>query len=105
MAINVLQPGRLAKTDELVVDEPILDIVELVHVLHNGLTRILYKVLGKSISADGNPKSNVAVNLKRRGRVQGTEVHEGEIGNEQTLCGSVRLGRRDTPLRESWSFH
>jgi hypothetical protein len=29
MAINVLQPGRLAKADELVVDEAILDMVEL----------------------------------------------------------------------------
>ena len=27
--INVLQPGRLAKADELVVDEAILDMVEL----------------------------------------------------------------------------
>ena len=63
---------------------------------HKGLTLILYKVLDKSISADGNPKSNVAVNLKRRGREQGTEVHEGGIGNEQALCGSVRISRRDT---------
>jgi hypothetical protein len=45
MFIDVLQPGRLAKVDELVVDEAILDVVELVHVLHNGLTLILYKVL------------------------------------------------------------
>ena len=43
--VEILQPGRLAKEDELVVDEAILDIVELVHVLHNGLTLILYKVL------------------------------------------------------------
>jgi hypothetical protein len=63
---------------------------------HKGLTLILYKVLDKSISADGNPKSNVAVNLKRRGREQGTEVHEGGIGNEQALCGSVRISRQDT---------
>jgi hypothetical protein len=105
MAINVLQPGHLAKADELAVDEAILDIVELVHILHNGLTLILYKVLDKSISADGNPKSNIAVNLKRRGRGQGTEVHEGGIGNEQALCGSVRISRRDTLLRESGSCH
>jgi len=63
---------------------------------HKGLTLILYKVLDKSISADGNPKSNVAVNLKRCGREQGTEVHEGGIGTEQALCGSVRISRRDT---------
>jgi hypothetical protein len=50
MAVQVLQPGRLAKADELVVDEATLDVVELVHVLHNGLTLILYKVLDKSIS-------------------------------------------------------
>jgi hypothetical protein len=97
MPIDVLQPGRLAKADELIVDEAILDVVELVHVLHNGLTLILYKVLDKSISADGNPKANLAVvNHKRRGREQGTEVREGGIGNEQALCGSVRISRRDT---------
>jgi len=65
MAVQVLQPGCFAKADELVVDEAILDIVELVHVLHNGLTLILDKVLDKSISR-WEPKSNVAVNLKRR---------------------------------------
>ena len=43
------------------MDEAILHIVELVHVLHNGLTLILYKVLDKNISADGNPKTNVTV--------------------------------------------
>ncbi len=96
MAVEILQPGRLAKADELVVDEAILDVFELVHVLHNGLTLILYKVLDKSISADGNPKANVAVNHKRRGREQGTEVREGGISNEQALCGSVRISRRDT---------
>ena len=38
MSIDVLQPGRLAQADELVVDEAILDVVELVDVLHNRLT-------------------------------------------------------------------
>jgi hypothetical protein len=92
-AIHVLQPGRLAKADELVVNEAILDIVELVHVLHNDLTLILDKVLDKSISADGNSKANVAVNHKRCGREQGTEVREGGISSEQALCGSVRISR------------
>jgi hypothetical protein len=62
--VEILQPGRLAKADELVVDEAILDVVELVDFLHNCLTLILYKVLIKSISADGNTKANVAVNHK-----------------------------------------
>jgi hypothetical protein len=53
----------LAKPNELVVDETILDVVELVDVLHNCLTLILDKMLHKSIT-DGNPKSNVAVNYK-----------------------------------------
>jgi hypothetical protein len=39
--VEILQPGRLAKADELVVDEAILDVVELVYVLHNFLTLIL----------------------------------------------------------------
>jgi hypothetical protein len=30
LAVEVVQPGRLAKEDELVVDEGILDVVELV---------------------------------------------------------------------------
>ena len=67
---------------------------------HKGLTLILYKVLDKSISADGNPKSNVAVNLKRRGREQGTEVHEGGIGNEQT-CAAACASAAEIPLYEN----
>ncbi len=31
--VEILQPGRLAKADELVVDEAILDVVELVDIL------------------------------------------------------------------------
>jgi hypothetical protein len=46
--IDVLQPGRVAKADELIMDEAILDAVELVDVLHDSLTLILYKVLDKS---------------------------------------------------------
>jgi hypothetical protein len=61
------------------VDEAILDVVELVKVLHNCLTLIIYKVLDKIISADGNPKANVTVNHKRRGREQGTKVREGSF--------------------------
>jgi hypothetical protein len=57
MAVQVLQPGCLAKADELVVGEAILDVVELVNVLHNCLTLIPYKVMVKCISADGNPKA------------------------------------------------
>jgi hypothetical protein len=96
MAINVLQPGRLAEAEELIIDEAILEVVELVNVLHNCLTLILYKVLDKSIMVDGNTQANVAVNHKRRGREQGTEVREGEIGIEHALRCSVRVSRRDT---------
>ncbi len=74
MAVQVLQPGLLAEAEELVVDEAILDVVKLVDVLHNYLTLILYNVLDKSISANGNTKANVAVSHKRCGREQGTEV-------------------------------
>jgi hypothetical protein len=52
VAVEILQPGRLAKTDELVVDEAILDVV---HVLHNCLTLILYKVLDKASVPMGTP--------------------------------------------------
>ena len=69
----------MAKPNELVVDEAILDVVELVDVLHNCLTLILDKMLDKSISADGNPKSNVAVNYKGCRRKRGTEVREGGV--------------------------
>ena len=44
------------------MDEAILEVVELVNILHNCLTLILDKVLDKSISADGNTKAKVAVN-------------------------------------------
>ena len=51
-----LKVGSLAKADQQVVDEAILDVVELVDVLHNGLTLILYKVLDKSIRPMGTPR-------------------------------------------------
>jgi hypothetical protein len=86
----------LPEAHQLVVDEAILDVVELVDVVHNFLTLFLYKVLDKSVSANGNPKANVAVIYKGRGGEQGTEVCEGGISSEQALCGRVRLGRRDT---------
>ena len=57
LAVEVLKAGSLAKSKELVVDEAILDVVELVDVIHNCLTLILDKMLDKSISADGNPKA------------------------------------------------
>ena len=56
MAIHVLQPCRLAKADEPVVNEAILDVVELVHVLQNGLTLILDKVLDKAAVPMGTPR-------------------------------------------------
>ncbi len=85
----------MAEAHELVVDEAILDVVELVDVLHNFLTLFVYKVLDKSVSANGNPKANVAVIYKGLGGEQGTEVCEGGFSSEQALCGRVRLGRRD----------
>ena len=57
------------------------------------LTLILRKMLDKGISADGNPKANVAVNHKARRREQRTEVIEGGIGSEHAHGGSVRVGR------------
>ena len=96
LAVEVLKAGSLAKSKELVVDEAILDVVELVDVIHNCLTLILDKMLDKSISADGNPKANVAVNHKARRREQRTEVIKGGIGSEHAQGGSVRVGRRDT---------
>jgi hypothetical protein len=47
--VEILQPGRLAEAEELVVDEALLDVVDI---LHNCLTLILYKVLDKGISPD-----------------------------------------------------
>ncbi len=91
-----MKAGSLAETHKLVVDEAILDVVELVYVLHYFLTLFLYKVLDKIVSANGNPKVNVAVIYKGLGGEQGTEVCEGGISSEQTLCCRVRLGRRDT---------
>ena len=87
----------LAEAEELVVYEAILDVVELINVLHNFLTLFRYKVLDKSVSANGNPKANVAVVYKGLGGEQRTEVGEGGISSKQALCGRVRLSRRDTP--------
>jgi hypothetical protein len=96
LPVQVLKARGLAEADELVVDEAILDVVELINVLHNFLTLFLYKVLDKSVSANGNPKANVAVIYKGLGGEQGTDVSEGGISSEQELCGRVRLCRRDT---------
>jgi hypothetical protein len=79
------------------VYEAILDVVELINVLHNFMTPFRYKVLDKSVSANGNPKANVAVVYKGLGGEQRTEVGEGGISSKQALCGRVRLSRRDTP--------
>jgi hypothetical protein len=59
LAVKVLKSCGLAKAEELVVDEAILEVVKLVNVLHNFLTLSLYKVLDKRISANGNSKANV----------------------------------------------
>ena len=53
-------------------------------------------MLDKNVSANGNPKANVAVIYKGLWGEQGTEVCEGGISSEQALCGRVCLGRRDT---------
>ena len=75
LPVEVLKAGSLAEAHKLVVDETILDVVELVDVLHNFLTLFLYnKVLDKIVSANGNPKSNVAVIYKDLGGDQGTEA-------------------------------
>ncbi len=46
-------------------------------------------MLDKGISADGNPKANVAINQKARRREQRTEVIEGGIGNESSSSAAV----------------
>ena len=75
VAIELLEACRLAKVEQLVVDETILYAAQLVDVLHNCLTLILlHKVLHKGVSADGNTKTNVAVNHKGRGGEQGADV-------------------------------
>jgi hypothetical protein len=95
LAVQVPKSCSLAKAEELVVDEAILEVVKLVNVLHNFLTLSLYKVMDKRISANGNTKANVAVDYEGLGGEQGTDVCEGGISSEQALCGRVRLGRRD----------
>ncbi len=97
LAVQVLKARGLAEAEELVVYEAVLDVVELIDVLHNFLTLFRYKVLDKSVSANGNPKANVAVVYKCLGGEQRTEVGEGGISSKQALCGRVRLSRRDTP--------
>ena len=56
LPVQVLKARGLAEADKLVVDEAIL--VELIDVLHNFQTLFLYKVLDKSVSANGKPKAN-----------------------------------------------
>jgi hypothetical protein len=44
LPVEVLEPSSLAEAEELVMDEAILDVVELVDVIHNCLTFILHKI-------------------------------------------------------------
>jgi hypothetical protein len=98
LPVEVLKAGSLAEAHKLVVDEAILDVVDLVDVLHNFLTLFLYnKVLDKIVSANGNPKSNVAVIYKGLGGEQGTEVCEGGISSEQR-CAAVCASAAEIPL-------
>ena len=97
LAVQVLKARGLAEAEELVVYEAILDVVELIDVHHNFLTLFRDKVLDKSVSANGNPKANLAVVYKGLKGEQRTEVGEGRISSNQALCGRVRLSRRDTP--------
>jgi hypothetical protein len=97
VTVEILQPGCLAKADELVVDEAILMLSSCRRPPYC-LTLILYKVLDKRISADGNTKANVAVNYKGRGREQGTEVREGGIGNEKMRCAAACASSAEIPL-------
>ena len=85
LPVEALKAGSLAEAHKLAVDEAILDVVELVDVLHNFLTLFLYKVLDKRVSANGNPKFNVAVIYKSLGGEQGTEVCEGGISSDQAM--------------------
>ncbi len=67
MAINVLQPGRLAKADELVVDEAILDMVELSCprpiMYHVGTIK---KSFGISMRGEASGVSNVFLRIARK---------------------------------------
>ena len=55
MPIDVLEPSSLAEAEELIMDEAILDVVEVVDVIHNCLTLILHKMLEKGTS-DTRPR-------------------------------------------------
>ena len=55
LPVEVLKAGSLAEAHKLVVDEAILDVVELVDVLHNFLTLFLTKCWTKASVPMGTP--------------------------------------------------
>ena len=61
LAVEVLKAGSLAKSKELVVDEAILDVVELVDVIHNCLTLILDKMLDKKHQCRWEPQGRETI--------------------------------------------
>ncbi len=63
LADSVLKAGSLAKPNELVVDEAVLDVVELVDVLHNCLTLVLDKMLDNNISVRISRRDTLDENL------------------------------------------
>ena len=77
LAVEVLKACGLEEEDKLVMDEATLGIVELVYILHNFLTFILYKcdenlglIIGVQVSVLLENQLDVRQHLERRIRVQ-----------------------------------
>jgi hypothetical protein len=97
LAVKVRKSCGLAKAEELVVNEAILEVVKLVNILHNFLTLGLYKLLDKHISVNGNPKDNVAVYYKGPGGEQGTMcAREGSAASRR--CAAACISTAEMPL-------
>ena len=61
VGVQVLEAGCLAETDELIVDEAILDGVEFVNIIYHVLTGGSHEGLNKGLSAEGDTKTDVAL--------------------------------------------
>ena len=80
LAIEVLEPRRLAEAQELIVDEAVVHAVELVDIVDDGQALILHKILNKRVSAEGNTEPLIPLRSETLNMEQvGGKMREGRV--------------------------
>ena len=97
LAIEVLEPRRLAEAQELIVDEAVVHAVELVDIVDDGQALILHKILNKRVSAEGNTEPLIPLRSETLNMEQvGGKVREGRVCLHNCVGSVERVLRRNT---------